>query len=124
MPPVTYATVHEVRKSNRVAASTRVGFGTWVALALEASAVNTGFVERHNGTDRKRQVRKLCVLVRRGDVPGRHGGQRQHCWPVQTLRQKDADGRRQRRTPALPAELTDRAWSLAEWLAFPDVQRR
>ena len=67
MPPeVTSATVHEVRENNRVVdVSTRVVFGTpaAVALALLASAVswavNTCFVERHNGTDRNRCSRKV-----------------------------------------------------------------
>ncbi|MDY3557431.1 hypothetical protein R5W24_006622, partial [Gemmata sp. JC717] len=60
-PEVTYATVHKERENNRVVGvSTRVVFGTAVAVAaaLVASAVsdavNTCFVERHNGTDRNR----------------------------------------------------------------------
>ena len=65
-PTVTYATVHKEKKNNRVVrVSTRVVFGTAVAvaLALAASAVgrvvNTSFVERHNGTDRNRCSRKV-----------------------------------------------------------------
>ena len=45
------------------------------------------------------------------------------CWPVRTLRQKDAAGRWRPRTPAIAAGLTDRVWHLAEWLSLPAVQR-
>ena len=139
MPPeVTYATVHKERVNNRVVAvSTRVVFGTWmaVALALLASAVsravNTCFVERHNGTDRNRCSRKVRKSYAFSKDWETHRAATafsyfsyNFCWPVQTLRRKDADGRWQRRTPAMAAGLTDRVWSLAEWLAFPAVQRR
>jgi len=139
MPPeVTSATVHKVRENNRVVdVSTRVVFGTLaaVALALLASAVswavNTCFVERHNGTDRNRcsrKVRKSYAFSKDWDM---HRAATwfsyfsyNFCWPVETLRQKDADDRWQRRTPAMAAGLTDHVWSLSEWLAFPAVQRK
>lgn len=139
MPPeVTYATVHKVRENNRVVdVSTRVVFGTMraVALALLASAVstavNTCFVERHNGTDRNRcsrKVRKSYAFSKDWDT---HRAATMFsyfsynfCWPVETLRQKDAGNRWQRRTPALAAGLTDHVWTLSEWLAFPAVQRK
>ena len=41
------------------------------------------------------------------------------CWPVRTLRQKDAQGHGYDRTPAMAAELADHVWSLREWLTFP-----
>ena len=63
---LNYATVHKTRKKGRVVkVTTRVIFGTavTVAAALGASAasrtVNTAFVERHNGTDRNRNARKV-----------------------------------------------------------------
>ena len=46
------------------------------------------------------------------------------CWPVRTLRQRGADGRRAERTPAMAAGLTDHVWSLSEWLTYPAVQRK
>jgi IS1 family transposase len=137
MPPeVTYATVHKVRENNRVVdVSTRVVFGTLVAVALAllasavSFAVNTCFVERHNGTDRNRcsrKVRKSYAFSKDWDT---HRAATMFsyfsynfCWPVETLRQKDADGRWQRRTPAMAAGLTDQVWPLSEWLAFPAVQ--
>lgn len=139
MPPtLTYATVHKERENNRVVAvSMRVVFGTLaaVALALLASAVsavvNTSFVERHNGTDRNRcsrKTRKTYAFSKDWDV---HRAATMFsyfsynfCWPVETLRQKDTGGRWQQRTPAMAAGLTDHVWPLADWLAFPAVQRR
>src|SRR5262249_30477380 len=60
------ATVHKTRKKGRVVSvTTRVIFGTaaTVAAALETSAasrtVNTALVERHHGTDRNRNARRV-----------------------------------------------------------------
>ena len=137
-PAVTYATVHKHRENGRVVrVSTRVVFGTLlaVALALLASAVsrvvNTCFVERHNGTDRNRcsrKVRKSYGFSKDWDVH-RAATMFSHfsynfCWPVRTLRVRGADGRWQKRTPAMAAGLTDHVWSLSEWLAYPAVQRK
>lgn len=139
MPPaVTYATVHKVRENNRVVrVDTRLVFGTWlaVALALVASAVsrvvNTCFVERHNGTDRNRcsrKVRKSYAFSKDWDV---HRAATEFsyfsynfCWPVRSLRERDADGGWRPRTPAMAAGLTDHVWPLSAWLAYPAVQRR
>ena len=64
-PGLTYATVHKERAKGRVVAITlAVVLGTWqaVAAALRRSGasrtVNTPFVERHHGTDRRRNARK------------------------------------------------------------------
>jgi hypothetical protein len=61
-----YAVVHKTRKKGRVTkADLRVVFGgeDEVKAAIEASPVsnkiNTAFVERHNGTDRNRNGRKV-----------------------------------------------------------------
>ncbi|MDY3557940.1 hypothetical protein R5W23_006277 [Gemmata sp. JC673] len=136
-PAVTYATVHKERKNNRVVGvSTRVVFGTAaaVATALVASAVsavvNTCFVERHNGTDRnrcRRKVRKSCGVSKdcgthRAATAFRYFSYN-FCWPVRTPRVKGEGGCYRARTPAMVAGLTDHVWSLAEWLAFPAVQR-
>jgi IS1 family transposase len=137
-PEVTYATVHKERENNRVVkVSTRVVFGTLlaVALALLASAVsgavNTCFVERHNGTDRNRcsrKVRKSYAFSKDWDT---HRAATMFsyfsynfCWPVETLRERDTEGRWRKRTPAMAAGLTDHVWSLPEWLAIPAVQRK
>ena len=136
-PAVTYATVHKERENNRVVrVSTRVVFGTLlaVAAALAASAVswavNTCFVERHNGTDRNRcsrKVRKSYGFSKDWDVHRAATAfsyfSYNFCWPVRTLRERDQTGRWQQRTPAMAAGLTDHVWMLSEWLAFPAVQR-
>jgi IS1 family transposase len=136
-PAVTYATVHKERANNRVVrVSTRVVFGTAgaVRLALLASAVswavNTCFVERHNGTDRNRcsrKVRKSYAFskdweVHRAATTFSHFSYN-FCWPVRTLRERTATGRWRPRTPAMAAGLTDHIWTLTEWLTYPAVQR-
>jgi len=135
---LTYATVHKERQNNRVVrVSTRVVFGTLLmvlaALALSAVswAVNTCFVERHNGTDRNRcsrKVRKSYAFSKDWDVH-REATLFSHfsynfCWPVRTLRQRGAEGRWEPRTPAMAAGLTDHVWKLSEWLAYPALQRK
>jgi len=132
-----YATVHKTREKGRVVKiEPRVVFGTVMAVmaALAASAVskaiNTAFVERQNGTDRNRngrKVRKTYCFSKDWSV---HEAATyftmysyNFCWPVRTLRLKDADNQWQQRTPAMAAGLTDHLWSLEEWLAFPGVQR-
>ena len=133
-PAVTYATVHKEKENNRVVrVSTRVVFGTLLALAVSAvsRAVNTCFVERHNGTARgrcSRKVRKTYGFSKDWDV---HRAATvlsyfsyNFCWPVRTLRVRGADGRWRKRTPAMAAGLTDHVWSLPEWLTYPAVQRK
>jgi len=136
-PALTYATVHKEKENNRVVrVSTRVVFGTAaVARAVAASSVgrvvNTSFVERHNGTDRNRcsrKVRKTYAFskdwtVHRAATVFSYFSYNLS-WPVRTLRVKGEGGRRQPRTPAMAAGLTDRVWSLSEWLTYPAVQRK
>ncbi|HIJ72449.1 MAG TPA: hypothetical protein HPP87_13995 [Planctomycetes bacterium] len=63
---LTYATVHKTRRKGRVVKiDLRAVFGSksQVKAAIETSAVsdmiNTAFIERHNGTDRNRNARKV-----------------------------------------------------------------
>ena len=138
VPPanLNYATVHKIREKSRVVANShRVIFGTAaaVAAALKKSkasrAINTAFVERHNGTDRNRngrKVRKTYCFSKDWEI---HEAvtyftmfSYNFCWPVRTLRKKDAAGKWQPRTPAMVAGLTDHMWPLQEWLTFPVVQ--
>jgi IS1 family transposase len=139
VPPknLKYATVHKTREKGRVVKiGFRVIFGTvaGVMAALRRSqvskAINTAFVERHNGTDRNRnarKVRKTYCFSKDWDV---HQAVTyftmytyNFCWAVRTLRDQDADGQWHQRTPAMAAGLTDHVWSLPEWLAYPSVQR-
>lgn len=139
VPPadLKYATVHKTREKGRVVKiDFRVVFGTVVAvmaaLALSkvSKAINTAFVERHNGTDRNRngrKVRKTYCFSKDWQV---HEAvtyftmyNYNFCWPVRTLRTKKPYGGWQQRTPAMAAGLADHVWSLSEWLTSPAVQR-
>jgi IS1 family transposase len=136
LPQLKYATVHKTRRKGRVIKiDPRVVFGVKaeVAAAIEASAVsntiNTAFVERHNGTDRNRNARKIrksYCFSKDWDI---HNAMTyftmysyNFCWPVRTLRVKGSNGRWLPRTPAMAAGLADHVWSLAEWLTYPVVQ--
>ena len=140
VPPkdLNYATVHKTRENGRVVeVDFRVIFGTVVAVAaalarsLVSNKINTAFVERHNGTDRNRNARKVrktyCFskdwLVHRA-VTYFTMYTYNFCWPVRTLRQQLPDGQWLARTPAIAAGLTDHVWSLHEWLRYPTVQRK
>ena len=133
---LTYATVHKTRRKGRVVKiDLRAVFGSkaQVKAAIEASTVsnmiNTAFVERHNGTDRNRnarKVRKSYCFSKDWDV---HNAMTyftmysyNFCWPVRTLRLQDQNERWHSRTPAMVAGLTDHIWSLHEWLTYPAVQ--
>lgn len=129
---LNYATVHKTRKKNRVVEVTRrVIFGTdaTVEEALAASAasrtVNTAFVERHNGTDRNRNARKVrktyCFskdwwIHRAATFFSKYSYN--FCWPVRTLKAKGGAAQ----TPAMMAKLADHVWTLAEWIKRPAVQ--
>jgi IS1 family transposase len=136
-PNLRYATVHKTREKGRVVkVQTRVVFGRRrdVQAALKASPVsrhvNTAFVERHNGTDRNRnarKVRKTYCFSKDWDV---HEAVTYYtmysynfCWPVRTLQTRYSHGQWHKRTAAMSAGLTDHVWLLREWLTFPAVQR-
>jgi IS1 family transposase len=133
---VNYATVHKHRQNNRVVAVDRQQiFGTprGLAKALEASvasqSVNTSFVERQHTTDRGQNARKSRRTYRFSKDWRVHEAMSyftlyryNFCWPVRTLRTQGADGRWQRRTPAMAAGLADHVWSSKEWLRFPAIQ--
>jgi IS1 family transposase len=136
---VTYATVHKTRKKGRVVKiEQRVVFGTLLAvtaalaISLVSSVINTAFIERHNGTDRHRngrKVRKTYCFSKNWQV---HEAvtyftlySYNFCWPVHTLRLRETpEAPWQARTPAMAAGLADHVWSLGEWLAYPAVQRK
>jgi IS1 family transposase len=127
-----YATVHKTRKKGRVVdVATRVIFGTaaGVQAALARSrvsqTVNTAFVERHNGTDRNRNARKVRKTYCFSKDWWVHRAitfftmySYNFCWPVRTLKTKEGAAQ----TPAMLAKLTDHVWDLAEWLRRPAVQ--
>jgi len=130
------ATVHKHREGHRVVAvDRRLVFGTPAGLAAalagsEVSAgVNTSFVERQNGADRGRNARKARKTYRFSKDWRVHEAityltmyGSNFCWPVRTLRDKDAEGRWRVRSPAMAAVLTDHLWSWREWFTRPTVQ--
>lgn len=131
-----YATVHKTRKKGRVVhVEVRSVFGQEEAIsaALAASPVgtiiNTAFVERHHGTDRNRNGRKIRKTLGVSKDWQLHNAvtyftmySYNFCWPVRTLRIRGAEGQWEQRTPAMAAGLADHGWSLTEWLTFPAVQ--
>lgn len=96
-----------------------------LARAAVSRTVNTAFVERHNGTDRNRNARKVRKTYCSSKDRWIHRAvtfftmdSANFCRPVRTLKAKAGEDR----TPALMAKLTDHVWTLAEWLRRPAVQ--
>ena len=139
-PTLNHATVCKRREGGRVVeVRTTVVFGDdrSVAAALAESgvsrAVNTSFVERHNGTDRHRNARKARRTYRFSKDWLVHEAvgfftyyTYNFCWPVRTLRaaaattaDRESGARFTPRTPAMAAGLTDHVWTLREWLEYP-----
>jgi hypothetical protein len=128
-----YATVCKQREKGRVVAVRRtLVFGVAWVLALllgrstVSTTVNTAFVERNNGTDRRQNGRKHRKTYGFSKDPATHdaatyfiGYSYNFCWPVRTLAIKDAAGGRQPRTPAMAAGSADHVWTLQEWLTYP-----
>lgn len=127
-----YGTVKKTRKKGRVTKVERtLIFGTIALLTLYlnrssvSSTINTSFVERHNGTDRSqnaRKVRKTYAFSKKQDV---HDAvtyfvaySYNFCWPVRTLRNRAPEDPGPC-TPAMAAGLADHVWSLGEWICFP-----
>jgi IS1 family transposase len=133
---LVYATVHKTRAGNRVVkVEARLVYGTLLGLAAALvwavlGSVNTVFVERSNGSDRQRNARKVRKTYRFSKDWGVHEAMTyftlysaNFCWSVRTLREEVASKRYRQRSPAMAAGLTDRVWSLEEWLSFPSNTR-
>ena len=135
IPPseLLYATVHKTRQKGRVVkVEPRLQFGTEAMLkkaladSTVSAAVNIAFIERHNGTDRHRNGRKVRKTYRFSKDWEIHNASTyftmysyNFCWPVRTLREQIAPRRYRQRTPAMVAGLTNHVWTLKEWLSFP-----
>ena len=92
---------------------------------VDGRTVNTSFVERHNGTDRDRNARKVRKTYCFSKDWSIHRAftfftmySYNFCWCVRTLKTEAGE----HRTPAMAAGLTDHVWTLAEWLKRPAVQ--
>lgn len=135
-PELNYARLCKQRKNGRVVkVDVEVVFGTEASVqaALQQStvsrAVNTSFVERHNGTDRHRNARKNRGTYRFSKDWQMHEAMTwftmysyNFCWPVRTLTRRDDRGFRHRQTPAMAAGLSDHLWTLGEWIGLPVTQ--
>lgn len=133
---VVYATVHKLREKNRVVAVERrlvLGPPEGLEEALRTSRasrrVNTSFIERHNGSDRGRNARKVRKTYRFSKDWQVHEAMTyltmygyNFCWSVRTLRVKDEEGRWRERSPAMAAGLADHVWTWREWFTRPAVQ--
>lgn len=137
-PGLLYVNVHKHRRKGRVVrVSTHVIYGNQkdVEKALKESScsrsVNVAFVERYNGTDRHQNSRKIRKSYRFSKDWEVHNAATCYsaysynfCWPVRTLRLRDAEGSLgPDRTPAMAAGLADHVWTLAEWLTHSAVDR-
>jgi hypothetical protein len=129
---LNHAAVHKTREGGRVVkVEARIVRGTAesVEAALGGGEVSVSYLERQNGTDRHRNARKGRKTYRFSKLPDMHEAltyftmySYNFCWPVRTLRQEIGGRRYRRRTPAMAAGLTDRVWSLWEWITFPACQ--
>ena len=85
---------------------------------------------RHNGTDRnrnRRKVRKTYGFSKDWEV---HEAMTyftmysyNFCWAVRTLRREVSEGHYEPRTPAMVAGLTDHVWTTKEWATYPAATR-
>lgn len=135
---LTYATVPKEREQGRVKqVTTRVVFGTKaavlaaLAVSVVSTVVNTVFIERHHGSDRnrnRRKVRKTCCFSKEWVVQEAMTYFTMYsynfCWPVRTLREEVSEGHYRQRTPAMAAGLADHIWTMREWATFPAVRRK
>jgi IS1 family transposase len=133
---LNYATVHKTRENNRVVSvEQRQIFGSPESLqeALSRSTasarVNTSFLERQNGADRGRNARKARKTYRFSKDWEVHEAMTyltmygyNFCWPVRTLRVKNAEGKWRERSPAMSAKVTDHVWTWREWFTRPAIQ--
>jgi hypothetical protein len=132
-PELCSATVRKRREKGRVVEVVRtLVFGTlallwaWLRRSTVSTTINTSFVERHNGTDRRRDARKHRKTYGSSKEMELHhaasdfiGSSYNFCWCVRTLRIRGGDGCYMARTPAMAAGLSEHVWSLWEWVTYP-----
>jgi len=132
-----YATVRKRREKGRVVEVVRtLVFGTLYPLggllrrSTASTTINTSFVERNNGTDRHQNSRKRRKTYAFSKDLTMHraasyfiGYSYNFCWPVRTLRVREAEGPWQARTPAMAAGLSDHVWKTREWITYPAKPR-
>jgi IS1 family transposase len=98
-----------------------------VLYLLGYKSINTSVVERHNGTSRLRNQRKVRQTLAFSKAPRYHRwmswlsvGLYNFCRGHRSLK-NGQDGQGQHRSPAMAARLTDHIWTVREWLLCPVV---
>jgi IS1 family transposase len=98
-----------------------------VLYLLGYKQINTSVVERHNGTSRLRNQRKVRKTLACSKAPRYHRwmswlsvGLYNFCRGHSSLKSVQ-DGQVQHRSPAMAARLTDHIWTVREWLLWPVV---
>jgi hypothetical protein len=96
-----------------------------VVSLLGYKAINTSVVERHNGTSRLRNQRKVRKTLAFSTASRYHRwmswlsvGLYNCCREHSSLRSAQ-DGQGYHRSPAMAARLTDHIWTVHEWLLYP-----
>ena len=127
---LAYGQVKKIYKGRRVeCVEVRAVHGkaqlTHVLYLLGYKHINTSVVERHNGTSRLRNQRKVRKTLAFSKVRRYHAwmswlavGLYNFCRPHSSLKVKH-ETRMMPRNPALAAGLTDHIWSTREWLLRP-----
>lgn len=127
---LAYGQVKKIYKGNRVErVEVRAVHGktrlTHVLYLRGYKHINTSVVERHNGTSRLRNQRKVRKTLAFSKAKRYHGWMRwlsvglyNFCRPHSSLKIKH-ETRMTPRSPALAAGLTDHIWSTREWLLRP-----
>jgi hypothetical protein len=89
--------------------------------------MNTSVIERHNGTRRLRNQRKVRKTLAFSKVPRYHRWMRwlavglyNFCREQRSLKSVQ-DTQVQHRSPAMAARLADHIWTVREWLLCPVV---
>lgn len=100
-----------------------------VLYLLGYSVINTSVVERHNGTSRLRNQRKVRKTLAFSKATRYHRwmsglavGLYNFCHAHSSLKIKH-EGQVAHRSPAMAATLTDHIWSIREWLLCPVLGR-
>jgi hypothetical protein len=127
---LAYGQVHKQYKGNRVErVEVRALYGKarlkHVLALLGYKQINTSVIERHNGTSRLRNQRKVRKTLAFSKVPRYHRwmswlsvGLYNFCREHGGLKSTQ-DTHVQHRSPAMAAKLTDHVWTVREWLLCP-----
>jgi IS1 family transposase len=127
---LAYGQVQKIYKGHRIERiEVRAIYGKarlqHVLSLLGYKVINTSVVERHNGTSRLRNQRKVRKTLAFSKAPRYHrwmswvaGGLYNFCHAHSSLKIKQ-EAQVSHRSPAMAAKLADHIWSTREWLLYP-----